>query len=108
MIVGFREFEGQFSSRLESRVGAVLVSPDGVQYECVKRSDYGAQWKIIGGQGDDGCVSIVRMRELVGDGAGWMVAEVIPDAVFIVVDADNGSLGVGGGQGASRARVLFS
>lgn len=34
MIVGFREFEGRFSSRLESRVGAVLVSPDGVQYEC--------------------------------------------------------------------------
>lgn len=41
MIVGFREFEGKFS-RLESRVGVVLVSPDGVQYECVKRSDYGA------------------------------------------------------------------
>lgn len=108
MIVGFREFEGQFSSRLEFCVGAVLVSPDGVQYECVKRSSYGAQWKIVGGQGDDGCVSIVRMRELVGDGAGWMVAEVIPDAVFIVVDADNESLGVGGGQGASRARVFFS
>ena len=48
-------------------------------------------------------MSIARMRELVGDGAGWMVAEVIPDAVFIVVDADNGSLGVGGGQGALRA-----
>ena len=29
MIVGFREFEGQFSSRLEFCVGAVLVSPDG-------------------------------------------------------------------------------
>ena len=107
MIVGFREFEGKFS-RLESRVGVVLVSPDGVRYDCVKRSDYGAQWKIVGGQGDDGCVSIVRMRELVGDGAGWMVAEVIPDAVYIVVDADNGSLGVGGGQGAARARVFFS
>ena len=52
MIVGFREFEGKFS-RLESRVGAVLVSPDGVQYECVKRSDYGAQWRIVGGQ-DEG------------------------------------------------------
>lgn len=74
MIVGFREFEGQFSSRLEFCVGAVLVSPDGVQYECVKRSNYGAQWKIVGGQGDDGCVSIVRMRELVGDGAGWLWA----------------------------------
>ena len=104
MIVGFREFEGRFSSRLEFCVGAVLVSPDGVQYECVKRSDYGAQWRIVGGQGEGGHVSIARMRELVGDGAGWMVAEVIPDAVFIVVDADNGSLGVGGGQGASRVR----
>lgn len=108
MIVGFREFEGQLSSRLEFCVGAVLVSPDGVQYECVKRSNYGAQWRIVGGQGEGGHVSIARMRELVGDGAGWMVAEVIPDAVFIVVDADNGSLGVGGGQGASRARVFFS
>lgn len=106
MIVGFREFEGQFSSRLEFCVGAVLVSPDGVQYECVKRSNYGAQWKIVGGQDEGDCVSIARMRELVGDGAGWMVAEVIPDAVFIVVDADNGSLGVGGGQGASRARAI--
>lgn len=108
MIVGFREFEGQFSSRLEFRVGAVLVSPDGVQYECVKRSNYGAQWKIVGGQDEGDCVSIARMRELVGDGAGWMVAENIPDTVYIVVDADNGSLGVGGGKDAARARVFFS
>lgn len=107
MIVGFREYDGKFS-RLESRVGVVLVSPDCVRYDCVKRSDYGVQWRIVGGQGEGGHVSIARMRELVGDGAGWMVAEVIPDAVFIVVDADNGSLGVGGGQGASRARVFFS
>ena len=34
MIVGFREFEGRFSSKLEFCVGAVMVSPDGVQYEC--------------------------------------------------------------------------
>lgn len=108
MIVGFREFEGQFSSRLEFCVGAVLVSPDGVQYECVKRSDYGTQWKIIGGQDEGDCVSIARMRELVDDGAGWMIAEVIPDTVYIVVDADNGSLGVGGGKDAARARVFFS
>ena len=108
MIVGFREFEGQFSSRLGSRVGVVLVSPDGVRYECVKRSDYGTQWKIVGGQGEDGCVSIARMRELVDDGAGWMIAEVIPDTVYIVVDADDGGLDVGGGQGAARARVFFS
>lgn len=71
MITGFREFEGQFSS-LELKIGAVLVSPDGVRYDCVKRSDYGAQWKVVGGQGEGGHVSIVRMRELVGDGAGWM------------------------------------
>lgn len=107
MITGFREFEGQFSS-LELKIGAVLVSPDGIQYENVKRSSYGSQWKVVGGQGEGGHVSIARMHELVGDGAGWMVAEVIPDAVFIVVDADNGSLGVGGGQGSSRARVFFS
>lgn len=107
MIVGFREFEGRFSN-LELKIGAVLVSPDGVRYECVKRSDYGTQWRIVGGQGEDDCASIARMRELVGDGAGWMIAEVITDTVYIVVDADNGSLGVGGGQNAARARVFFS
>ena len=107
MIVGFREFDGLFS-RLEAKVGAVLVSPDGVQYECVKRSNYGTQWKIIGDQGEDGYVSIARMRELVGDGDGWLVAEVIPDTVYIVVDADNGGLDVGRGQGASRVRAFFS
>lgn len=37
MIVGFREFEGNFS-RLEFRVGVVLVSPDGVRYECARQS----------------------------------------------------------------------
>ena len=107
MIVGFREFEGKFS-RLEYHVGAVLVSPDGVQYECVKRSDYGTQWKIISGQGEDGHASITRMRELVGDGEGWLVAENIPDTVYIVVDADNGSLGVGRGQGTSRVRAFMT
>lgn len=107
MIVGFREFKGKFS-RLESRVGAVLVSPDGVQYECVKRSDYGVQWKIIGGHGEDGRVSIAQMRELVGDGEGWLVAEVIPDTVYIVVDADNGSLEVGRSHSTLRVRAFFS
>lgn len=105
MIVGFREFEGKFS-RLESRVGAVLVSTDGVQYECVKRSDYGVQWKIIDGQGEGGCVSISQMRELVGDGAGWLVAEVIPDTVYIVIDADNGSMEVGRSHSTLRVRVF--
>lgn len=107
MIVGFREFEGKFS-RLESRVGVVLVSPDGVQYECVKRSDHGTQWKIIGGQDEGDCVSIARMRELVGDGAGWMVAENIPDTVYIVVDADDGSLEVGRSHSTLRVRAFFS
>lgn len=107
MIVGFREFEGQFRW-IESKVGAVMVGPDGVRYECVKRRDYGVQWRIIGGQSEDSRVSITSMRELVGDGARWLVAEVIPDTVYVVVDADDGSLGVGGGQGAARARVLFS
>lgn len=108
MIVGFREFEGRFSN-LELKIGAVLVSPDGVRYECVKRSDYGTQWRIVGGQGEDDCASIARMRELVGDGAGWMIAEVITDTVYIVVDADNGSLGVGGwSERGACASVLFS
>ena len=107
MIVGFREFEGKFS-RLEFRVGVVLVSPDGVRYECVKRSDYGVQWKIIGGRGDDGRVSITRMCELVGDGAGWLIAENIPDTLYIVVDASCGGIEVGNGQGASRVRAFFS
>lgn len=83
-----------------------MVGPDGVRYECVKRRDYVIQWKVIG-QGEDGRMSIAQMRELVGDGAGWMIAEVIPDTVYIVVDADDGSLDVGGGQGAARARVFF-
>lgn len=107
MIVGFREFEGKFS-RLEFRVGVVLVSPDGVQYECVKRSDYGTQWKIIGGQGEGCHVSIARMRELVDDGAGWMIAEVIPDTVYIVVDTSCGGIDVGQGQGASRVRAFMT
>jgi hypothetical protein len=107
MIVGFREFEGRFS-RLELKIGAVLVSPDGVQYECVKRSNYGTQWRIVGDQDEGAYVSIAQMRELVGDGDGWLVAEAIPDTVYIVVDADDGSLDVGQGQGASRVRAFFS
>lgn len=107
MIVGFREFEGNFS-RLEFRVGVVLVSPDGVRYECVKRSDYGVQWRIVGGQGEGGHVSIAQMRELVGDGEGWLVAEVIPDTVYIVVDADNGSMEVGRSHRTLRVRAFFS
>lgn len=88
MIVGFREFEGQFSSRLELCVGAVLVSPDGVQYERVKRSDYGAQWRVVGGQGGGCHVSIARMREL--------------------VDASCGGIEVGNGQGVSRVRAFMA
>lgn len=53
-------------------------------------------------------MSIAQMRELVGDGDGWMVAENIPDTMYIVVDADDGSLDVGQGQGASRVRAFFS
>lgn len=114
MIVGFREFEGQFSSRLEFCVGAVLVSQDGVQYECVKRSNYGAQWKIVGGQGDDGCVSIVRMRELVGDGA---VSDMFVDSCVelffrvlrargCVVDDDAVRLALSGAAGELVCAVL--
>lgn len=105
MIVGFREFEGQFRW-IESKVGAVMVGPDGVRYECVKRRDYGVQWRIIGGQSEDSRVSITSMRELVGDGAGWMVAENIPDTVYIVVDADDGSLEVGRSHSTLRVRAF--
>lgn len=108
MIVGFHEFDGKFN-RLDLKAGAVLVSPDGVQYESFRHGSYGVlQWKIISGQEEDACVSHDRMCLLVGDGSGWMIAEVIPDTVYIVVDADDGSLGVGQGQGASRVRAFFS
>ena len=105
MIVGFREFEGQFRW-IESKVGAVLVSPDGVQYECVKRSNYGAQWKVVDDQ--DESVSSERMCELVGDGAGWMIAENIPGVLYIVVDTSCGGIGVGQGQGVSRVRAFMT
>lgn len=52
-------------------------------------------------------MSIARMRELVGDGAGWMVAEVIPGAVYIVVGADDGGLNVGGAVRGRRVRECF-
>lgn len=107
MIVGFREFEGRFS-HLELKIGAVLVSPDGVQYENVKRSSYGSQWKVVSGQDEGACVSIAQMRDMVGDGAGWLVAEVIPDTVYVVIDADNGGLEVGRSHSSLRARVFFS
>lgn len=69
MIVGFREFEGNFS-RLESRVGVVLVSPDGVRYECVKRSDYGTQWRIVGDDGEDkNGLAVLNLNDGQGDPA---------------------------------------
>lgn len=99
MIVGFREFEGKPSPEwLEA--GAVLVGPDGVQYENVKVGSYGSRWKIVGDAGEG--VSSERMRELVDDGAGWLIAENIPDTLYIVVDASCGGIEVGNGQGASR------
>ena len=108
MIVGFREFEGKFS-RLDLNAGAVLVSPNGVQYESFQRGRYGVlQWRVISGQEENACVSHDRMCLLVGDGAGWMVAEVIPDTVYIVVDADNGSLEVGRSHSTLRVRAFFS
>ena len=108
MIVGFREYDGKPSHEwLEA--GAVLVSPNGVQYESFQRGRYGVlQWRVISGQEENACVSHDRMGLLVGDGAGWLVAEVIPDTVYIVVDANTGSLDVGQGQGASRVRAFFS
>lgn len=105
MIVGFREYDGKPSPEwLEA--GAVLVGPDGVQYENVKVGSYSSRWKIVG----DACegVSSERMCELVGDGAGWLIAENVPYVLYIVVDASCGGIEVGNGQGASRVRAFFS
>lgn len=105
MIVGFREYDGKPSPEwLE--VGAVLVGPDGVQYENVKVGSYSSRWKVVGDEGEG--VSSERMCELVGDGAGWLIAENVPDALYIVVDTSCGGIGVGQGQGASRVRAFFS
>lgn len=49
-----------------------------------------------------------HVLRLFGDGAGWMVAENIPDTVYIVVDADDGSLEVGRSHSTLRVRAFFS
>lgn len=105
MIVGFREYEGKPSPEWLG-AGAVLVGPDGVQYEKVKVGSYSSRWKVVGDQGER--VPSERMCELVGDGAGWLIAENIPDTLYIVVDASCGGIEVGQGQGASRVRAFFS
>ena len=105
MIVGFREYDGNPSPEwLE--VGAVLVSPDGVQYENVKVGRYSSRWQAVGDAGEG--VSSERMRERVGDGVGWMIAENIPDILYIVVDTSCGGIEVGQGQGASRVRAFMT
>lgn len=105
MIVGFREYEGKPSPEwLEA--GAVLVGPDGVQYEKVKVGNYSSRWKVVGDQGER--VPSERMCELVGDGAGWLIAESIPGVLYIVVDTSCGGIEVGRGQGASRVRAFMT
>ena len=105
MIVGFREYDGKPSpERLEA--GAVLVGPDGVQYEKVKVGSYSSRWKVVGDAGEG--VSNERMCDLVGDGAGWMIAESIPGVLYIVVDTSCGGIDVGQGQGASRVRAFMT
>lgn len=105
MIVGFREYDGKPSTEWLG-VGAVLVGPDGVQYEKVKVGSYSSRWKVVGDQGER--VPSERMCELVGDGAGWLIAENVPDVLYIVVDTSCGGIDVGQGQGASRVRAFFS
>ena len=105
MIVGFREYEGKPSPEWLG-AGAVLVGPDGVQYEKVKVGSYSSRWKVVGDQGER--VPSERMCELVGDGAGWLIAENVPDVLYIVVDTSCGGIDVGQGQGASRVRAFFS
>ena len=105
MIVGFREYDGKPSPEwLE--VGAVLVGSDGVRYENVKVGSYSSRWKVVGDQ--DESVSSERMCELVGDSAGWMIAENIPGVLYIVVDTSCGGIDVGQGQGASRVRAFMT
>lgn len=105
MIVGFREYDGKPSPEwLEA--GAVLVGPDGVQYENVKVGRYSSRWKVVGDEGEG--VSSERMCELVGDGAGWLIAENVPDILYIVVDTLCGGIDVGQGQGASRVRAFMT
>lgn len=105
MIVGFREYDGKPSPEWLG-VGAVLVGPDGVQYEKVKVGSYSSRWRIVGDQ--DESVPSERMCELVGDGAVWMVAEKAPDVLYIVVDTSCGGIDVGQGQGASRVRAFMT
>lgn len=105
MIVGFREYDGKPSPEWLG-AGAVLVGPDGVQYEKVKVGSYSSRWKVVGDAGEG--VSNERMCDLVGDGAGWMIAESIPGVLYIVVDTSCGGIDVGQGQGASRVRAFFS
>lgn len=105
MIVGFREYDGKPSPEWLG-AGAVLVGPDGVQYEKVKVGSYSSRWKVVGDQGER--VPSERMCELVGDGAGWLIAENVPDVLYIVVDTSCGGIDVGQGQGASRVRAFFS
>lgn len=105
MIVGFREYDGKPSPEWLD-AGAVLVGPDCVQYEKVKVGSYSSRWKVVDDQ--DESVSSERMCELVGDGAGWMIAENIPGVLYIVVDTSCGGIDVGQGQGASRVRAFFS
>lgn len=57
-------------------------------------------------RGEDGRVPIAQMRELVGDGAGWLIAENIPDILYIVIDASCGGIEVWRGQGTSRVRAF--
>ena len=107
MIVGFRECDGQPSAEW-LKACAVLVSAGGVRYEDVRLGKYCSRWKIVGDQGGGACVCNERVCELVGDGAGWLVAENVPDILYVVVDASCGGIEVGDGQGASRVRAFFS
>ena len=105
MIVGFREYDGKPSPEwLEA--GSVLVGPDGVQYKNVKVGSYSSRWKVVGDEGEG--VSSERMCELVGDGAGWLIAENVPYVLYIVVDTSCGGIDVGQGQGASRVRAFMT
>lgn len=106
MIVGFVELSMPVH-HLDP--GAVVISPEGVRYEKVKVGDYSDGWALADNSQDGGepVISNDQMSFTVGDGAGWRIAVIIPDTVYIVVDTSCGAIDVGQGYGsASRVRAF--
>ena len=92
-------------------VGALLEAPDGSRWEKVGEDQYSTVWAHVNGEGGDGVshLSNDHMSVVVGDGVGWKIATIIPDVIYVVVDASCGSIDVGQGHGgASRVRAFMT